>query len=337
MAVFIDRSFLLQISPKLKKFSQKKEDLYNFRCPFCGDSEKNKLKARGYVYRKKNGYFYMCHNCGISTTFYNLLDKVDSNLLKEYTLERYKNESGNNNVPQPDFKEFQTETPKFKKKLDIPSIESLPDGHFAKDYVLSRKIPKESLFELYFAEDFKNFVVGLGIQKDGLKENDPRLVIPFYNENKELICLQGRSLGESKLRYITVKITEDDYKIFGLDRINKEEMIYVVEGPIDSLFLKNALATADSNLSSIEKLFDRTKVTLVFDNEPRNKDICNTMEKAIENHFNVVIWPDMMEEYKDLNEMILGGFSPDEIQDIISKSTFVNLRAKMEFISWKKV
>ena len=337
MAVFIDRSFLLQISPKLKKFSQKKEDLYNFRCPFCGDSEKNKLKARGYVYRKKNGYFYMCHNCSISTTFYNLLDRVDPNLVKEYSLEKYKNDSGNKNSPVPDFKELQTEKPKFKKKLEIPTIESLPAGHFAKDYVLSRKIPNEFLSELYFAEDFKKFVESVGVEKDGLKEEDPRLVIPFYNEEKELICFQGRALGESKLRYITVKVTEDEYKVFGLDRINKEEMIYVVEGPIDSLFLNNALATADSNLSSIEKLFDRTKVTLVFDNEPRNKDICKTMEKAIENHFNVVIWPEMMEEYKDINEMILDGFSPDEIQDIISKCTFVNLRAKMEFIQWKKI
>jgi len=35
--------------------------------------------------------------------------------------------------------------------------------------------------------------------------------------------------------------------------------------------------------------------------------------------------------------MILTGFSPDEIQDFISKNTFINLRAKMEFVSWKKI
>jgi transcription elongation factor Elf1 len=337
MTIFIDRSFLLRVSPKLKKFSQKKEDLYNFRCPICGDSQKNKHKARGYIYRKKNGYFYMCHNCGISTTFYNFLDKVDPNLIQEYTLERYKNDSGNNNVPEPDFKEIKSDPPKFKQKLDIPSIESLPDGHFAKDYVIGRKIPESFYCDLYFTQDFKSFIESLNVVKDGLKEDDARLVIPFYNENKELICVQGRALGDSKLRYITVKLNDDTHKFFGLDKIDKDKMVYVVEGPIDSLFLENSIATADSNLSAAERVLDKSRFTLVFDNEPRNKEICKQMEKAIEEHFNIVIWPEMMEDYKDINEMITGGFSSDEIQDIISKSTFVNLRAKMEFINWKKV
>ena len=336
MSVYIDRTFLLRLSPKLNKFTQKKEDLYNFRCPLCGDSQKNKSKSRGYVYRKKNDYFYMCHNCGVSTTFYNLLDKVDPGLSKEYSLERYKDSASGNNYVKPNFEEFKTELPKFKKSLGIPSIKSLPKEHYAKVYVESRKIPEEFHSELYFAEDFKGFVDSLQIEKEGLKEDDPRLVIPFYDADKNLIAFQGRALGESKLRYITVKLSDDNSKVFGLDRINQEEMIYVVEGPIDSMFLENAVATADSNLSSISKLFDKTKVVLVYDNEPRNKDICKQIDKCIEEHYNVVIWPEYIEE-KDINDMVLTGFSPDEIQDIISKNTFVNLRAKMEFINWKKV
>jgi len=278
----------------------------------------------------------MCHNCGVSTTFYNLLDKVDPNLSKEYSLERYKDSASGNNYTKPNFEEFKTELPKFKKTLGIPSIKSLPKEHYAKVYVESRKIPEEFHSELYFAEDFKGFVESLQIEKEGLKEDDPRLVIPFYDADKNLIAFQGRALGESKLRYITVKLSDDNNKVFGLDRINQEETIYVVEGPIDSMFLENAVATADSNLSSISKLFDRSKVVLVYDNEPRNKDICKQIDKCIEEHYNVVIWPEYIEE-KDINDMVLNGFSPDEIQDIISKNTFVNLRAKMEFINWKKV
>jgi hypothetical protein len=109
-----------------------------------------------------------------------------------------------------------------------------------------------------------------------------------------------------------------------------------VEGPIDSMFLSNAVATADSNLESIVATLDKSKVVLVFDNEPRNKEIVSKINSAIDNHFNVVIWPEFIDS-KDINEMILDGFSPDEIQDIISKNTFVNLRAKMEFVNWKKV
>jgi len=337
MSVFIDRSFLLQVSPKLQRFTRKKDDLYNFRCPLCGDSHKNKTKSRGYVFRKKNDYFYMCHNCGISTTFYNFLKQVDPNLLKEYQLERYKNgETGNNNYPKPDFEEFKTEKPVFKKSLELPNIESLPEAHFAKVYVQQRRIPETLWSELYYAEDFAAFIQDLGIEKEGLHKEDKRLVIPFYNEKKELMAVQGRSLGESKLRYITLKLHDDNKKVYGLDRIDTDELVYVVEGPIDSMFLSNAVATADSNLESIVTTLDKSKVVLVFDNEPRNKEIVSKINSAIDNHFNVVIWPEFIDS-KDINEMILDGFSPDEIQDIISKNTFVNLRAKMEFVNWKKV
>lgn len=336
MSVFIDRAFLLRLSPKLQRFAQKKDDLYNFRCPLCGDSQKNKTKSRGYVYRKKNDYFYMCHNCGASTTFYNFLDKVDPSLTKEYALERYKNgETGNNNYKKPDFEEFKTEKPVFKKALDLPSIDSLPEAHFAKVYVKSRKIPEAFYSQLYYAEDFAAFIQSLGIQKELTKE-DKRLVIPFYDAEKNLIAVQGRALGESKLRYITIKTHEDNHKFFGLDRIDQDKMIYVVEGPIDSMFLDNAVATADSNLESITSIYDKSKITLVFDNEPRNREIIKKIDEAIEKHYNVVIWPEMIES-KDINDMVLEGFSPDEIQDIISKNTFVNLRAKAEFVNWKKV
>jgi transcription elongation factor Elf1 len=336
MSVFIDRAFLLRISPKLQRFTQKKDDLYNFRCPLCGDSQKNKTKSRGYVYRKKNDYFYMCHNCGASTSFYNFLDKVDPTLIKEYALERYKN--GDNNKSDhktPEFEEFKTEKPTFKKSLELPSIDSLPEAHFAKVYVQQRWIPKDFLPQLYYAEDFAAFIQSLGIEKE-LHKEDKRLVIPFYDKEKNLIAIQGRALGESKLRYITIKLHEDNHKFFGLDRIDEDKMIYVVEGPIDSMFLDNAVATADSNLESITSIYDKSKVTLIFDNEPRNKEIVKKIDEAIEKHYNVVIWPEMIES-KDINDMVREGFSPDEIQDIISKYTFVNLRAKAELVNWKKV
>ena len=336
MSVFIDRAFLLRISPKLQRFTQKKDDLYNFRCPLCGDSQKNKTKSRGYVYRKKNDYFYMCHNCGASTSFYNFLDKVDPTLIKEYALERYKN--GDNNKSDhktPDFEEFKTEKPVFKKSLGLPTIQSLPEAHFAKVYVQSRRIPETFHSQLYYAEDFAAFIQSLGIEKE-LHKEDKRLVIPFYDKEKNLIAIQGRALGESKLRYITIKLHEDNHKVFGMDRINEDETIYVVEGPIDSMFLENAVATADSNLESISSIYDKSKVTLVFDNEPRNKEIIKKIDEAIEKHYHVVIWPEMIES-KDINDMILDGFSPDEIQDIISKYTCVNLRAKAELVNWKKV
>jgi len=260
---------------------------------------------------------------------------VDESLIKEYQLERYRNGTERGNYSKPDFSEAK-EKPVFKERIRLESIESLPEEHFAKRYIKSRKIPVVFESQLYFAPDFKQFVETLGIEKETLHKDDQRLVIPFYDSKKNLIAIQGRALGKSELRYITIKLDDDFDKVFGLDRINQDEMIYVVEGPIDSMFLENAVATADANLESIIKLFDKSKVTLVFDNEPRNKQIVEKINLAIDNHFNVVIWPEFI-DCKDINEMVLDGFSPDEIQDIISKNTFVNLRAKMEFVNWKKV
>lgn len=337
MSVLTDRTFLLRVSPKLLKFKQKKEDLYNFRCPLCGDSQKNTTKTRGYIYRKKNDYFFMCHNCHASLSFYNFLDKVDPEITKEYSLERYKeNQSRGQNYKKPSFDEFKCK-PTFKKKnkIGLTSISELPDTHFAKEYCLNRKIPEDQLNNLYYSSDFKKYINELGITNDNLVDDDQRLVIPFYDRSGELIAIQGRSLRESPMRYVTIKVKEESRKFFGLDRIDEEKTIYVVEGPLDSLFLENCIATADSNLTSITDIYNKSQVVLVFDNEPRNKEIVSIMEKAIDNHYSVVIWPEMITK-KDINEMILDGLDSEDIMDIIEQNTFVNLRAKMELVSWKK-
>ena len=338
MSIYIDRTFLLRASAKLPKFAQKKTDLYNFRCPICGDSSKNKAKARGYVYAKKGNYFFMCHNCGASMNFYNFLDKVDPNLLKEYALERFKNgDDSKKTVSNTKIGVVKTSAPIFKKKLPLPSVASLPEEHYAKAYVQKRQIPESYWSSLYYAEDYKNFVeVQMEIEKDGLIEKDPRLVIPFYDEEKNLVAFQGRALAGSKLRYITVKMHDDGIKLFGLDVVDKELDVFVTEGPIDSMFIKNAVATADANLTNAAKYIDKSKLILVYDNEPRNVDICRHMEKAIEEHYRIVIWPEMIDE-KDINEMILNGYSSEELQDIMEKNTFQNLSAKLNFINWKKV
>ena len=272
---------------------------------------------------------------------YNFINLLDQSLVKEYSLERYTNgETGNQNYPKPEKPELKFDVPVFKNKrkvINLPKIIDLPMDHYAAKYCIGRKIPEATYDNLYYANDFKEFIDELIPEHDkDLKEDDPRLVIPFYDIDGTLLAVQGRSLRDSKIRYITIKLVEESIKIFGLNTVNKQEKIYVTEGPIDSLFLPNAVATADANLANAVNYIPREKLVLVFDNEPRNKDICKLMDKAIENHFAICIWPEMMQE-KDINDMVLSGFAPDEIVDIIDKNTFVNLRAKMEFIQWKKV
>jgi len=275
----------------------------------------------------------MCHNCGAGHTFYNFLKLVDPSLLKEYAYERFTNgETGNHNYPKPTFEEFKSQ-PAFnekptQKKIELDTIESLPESHYAKAYVKARKIPEKYFSELYFAPDFKMLVQSLGVENENLKEKDPRLIIPFYNENNELFAIQGRALSESKIRYITITLVENErvqgyMKFYGLNKLDRNKKVYVVEGPIDSMFLPNAIATADADLTRAAKL-ELTDFVLVYDNEPRNKDIVKQIGKAIASGYNVTLLPENIKQ-KDINDMILAGISPGEIVDLIDKFTFSNL------------
>ena len=86
----VDSKYIGLISSRLQKFKRVKADLYNFRCPLCGDSQKHKNKARGYVYPLKADMNFKCHNCGASTTFSNFLKSVDVTLHKQYIFEKFK-------------------------------------------------------------------------------------------------------------------------------------------------------------------------------------------------------------------------------------------------------
>jgi hypothetical protein len=260
---------------------------------------------------------------------------IDPPLLGQYALERYTNgETGNNNYPKPTFDEYKS-SPVFTKTFDLLNMNELDDDHIAKEYVLSRKIPKEYFSELYYAQDFKKLVESMGIEKKDLKENDSRLIIPFYDANKKLVCFQGRTLTNSKVKYITIVANEDSPKYFGLDQLDMNNRVYVLEGPIDSMFIPNSIATADSNLIRAKNL-NIPDMTLVYDNEPRNKDLVRQIREAIKLNFNVCLLPDRILE-KDINDHVLNGKSSSDIIAMIDEFTYDGLRAELEFMKWKKV
>lgn len=336
MSLFIDKKFVSLVSTKLERFQQKSEFLWNFRCPICGDSHKNKFKSRGYIYRRKSDLFFTCHNCGTSISFGNFLKSVDSSMYREYQMERYKCESAGN-VAKPDFS-FVMEKPVFEKKLKInlPSIEELDDKHTAKLYIRDRQIPKEKWNRIYYAENFSEFVTELLPDYDKTLYDEPRIVLPFYDENGDLLGFQGRAVLKSAVKYITIKTSDDNKKVYGLDCVDKSKAIYVLEGPIDSLFLDNAIAMMDASLYNAVLSVGNYDYVFIYDNEPRNADVCKHMLKTIQMDKKICIWPEHMKK-KDINEMVLSGYSPSQIQSIIDTNTFSGLRAMLEYSKWSKV
>lgn len=340
MALYIDKKYVNLVSSKLDRFVQKKQDLWNFRCPLCGDSKKNKLKARGFLYVKKNSIFFRCHNCSRSISLGSFLKEMDVQLYSEYRLDYYK-EGKHSNVAAPDILE-EAEREFKVGVMNIPCVHDLPQEHIAVKYAQERKIPKTQWKRLFYASDFKKFVEETftdGKTKEELekwRDNDIRLVIPFYDEKKNLIGAQGRTLINSKVRYITVKAFDSAKKLYGLEKVDFTKKIYVVEGPLDSLFLDNSLATMDSSLESIYSIIGDHDYVFVYDNEPRQKEVVKMMNKSVVKGHNVCIWPSWMQE-KDINDMVLAGNPPSTLQHIIDVHTYSGLRAKLEFEKWSKV
>ena len=316
----------MMLSPRLDKFKKVRDNLFNFRCPYCGDSRKSQSKARGYFYRKKNDYFYRCHNCGKGTTFGKVLEYIDIMMYKEYIMERYRGDA-----PKTEQPEFKFEAPKFKKidpKLEnLTPINKLNGGHPARQFVESRQIPEEFYSDLYLCSKFFEWAkIGTRVPR---RQDHPRLVIPFRDETGEVFAAQGRAFGKETPKYLTVKF-DDKPKIFGLDRVDFVKRYYVVEGPIDSMFLNNCLAVAGADF----RYLPPGDATIVLDNEPRSREIIKQMERLIHQEHELVIWPTTITQ-KDINDMVLAGVK--DIQTIIDNNTFSGLEATMKLAAWKRI
>jgi predicted RNA-binding Zn-ribbon protein involved in translation (DUF1610 family) len=320
----VDAKYIGLVSSRLKKFKRVKENLFNFRCPICGDSQKQKNKARGYIYPIKNNMNYKCHNCGASLSFNNFLKHVDTTLHKQYTLEKFKEgHTGRNFVVETPKLEFTK--PVFKKSIDLPKAST--DSR-AKEYLENRKIDPD---KFYFADKFMQWVNTQKQTFDTITRDECRIVIPMYDESKNLIGFQGRALEKSFTKYITVMLDEEAPKVYGLDSIDKTSPVYITEGPFDSTFIRNSIAMcgADVDISN----WGISNPVWVYDNEPRNREIVERIRKTIDGGNSIVIWPNNIEQ-KDVNDMVLAGH---DVMSMLELNTHSGLEAKIKFNNWKRV
>ena len=321
----IDSKYIGLVSSRLQKFKRVKPNLFNFRCPICGDSQKHKNKARGYFYQVKTNTNFKCHNCGASSSFNNFLKQIDSTLHKQYTMEKFKEgfAGGRNFVVDEPKLEFNK--PVFRKKLDLPKATEVP---IAKEYLEKRKLDPS---KFYFAYKFKEWANTQKQTFDTIGRDESRIIIPLHDTEKNLIGFQGRSLGPNSVKYITVMINEDAPKVYGLDKIDNEKPIYIIEGPFDATLVQNSVAMCGSDLDI--RSFGWSDCIYVYDNEPRNREIVNRIDKTINGGYKVVIWPTSIVE-KDINDMVLGGH---KIMSVLESNTYSGLQAKVKFNNWKKI
>jgi transcription elongation factor Elf1 len=334
---YIDVKFLNLLSTRLPKFKRKSENLFNFRCPHCGDSKKSSSKARGFVYQKKNDMFFKCHNCGVGQTLGNLIKFLDPTMYKEYVFERFKDGKVESDKPEFDFtpsKLLKTKTADEKQLDSLKRFDQLVITHPAKKFIFDRLIPKIHWDKFFFCPNFYEWTNSIVPNKfPSLSQDHPRVVIPFYDRAGKFFAFQGRAFGKEQPKYITIKFDETKQKIYGLDRINLNKPVMITEGPIDSLFLDNALALAGADaVVNIQ----HEQCTIIFDNEPRNEQIVNRMISAVDKKFNLVVWPESL-KYKDINDMIVAGNTSAQIESIIYRSTYCGLEALQHINKWKRI
>lgn len=340
MSLFIDLKYINRISNRLPLFKRKDDYLFNCRCIVCGDSEKKKNKARGFFYRKDNDMFYRCHNCGFSTTLGKFIEQVDTVAYKEYVMEKFVKKE---DKPEPKKEPNPAYAFDFKPDFDKPSrlidslmdrLDTLPDDHEVIQYVKRRMIPKEQFHRLYYVDDIRTLSQLNTKYTEALNIKQPRLALPFIKPDGQLTGLALRGIRGEKLRYINLIIKENVLQVFGLDTVDISKNVYVVEGPIDSLFLDNSIACIGTSFNKVDKI-GLTHFTMVFDNQPRNKEVCSLIHKQIKLGNDVCLWPDIIQE-KDINDMILSGLTKEDIIHIINENTYQGLSAELEFTRWRK-
>lgn len=343
--LYLEIKYARMVGQSIERWKVKRENPFhgNGRCPICGDSAVSKSKTRFHIIQHDDTLFVKCFNCDYSTNLLGFLKTYHHGLYSELLFERYRVD-GDKNEPiittKPKvFMEAPKTIPDRLFTLDLPLVSNLPENHHVRLYVASRKLPDypfmycEKFYEFssQFNEDLKEMRTG---------RDEPRLIIPFYDKQGNVFAYQGRDLsGKSQQKYITIVINTKFPKIFGLDRVDFNKPIKIVEGPIDSLFLDNCLAAVNASLVStatkllkgINKTLD---ITLVYDNECRNAEIVKMYEAAIKAGFKIVIWNTSTDKKEDINDLVLQG---KDVEKIIEKNTYSGLMAQLEFQRWKRI
>lgn len=352
--MWIEKKYIVLLGASLKLFKSVGQNTWNFRCPICHDSTKSSSKARGYILFGKGKFYSYCHNCHASLPFYAFLEKINPFLHADYLREKYAENprQGPVETVPPVIKKASTENTIL---LKLTKISRLKPNHPAKKFVMRRLIPAYWHSRLYYAPNFNKFANLLVDDKFDPKKGEPRLVIPMLDARKRLIGVQGRAIEpiEDRFRYMTCLIAPENARFVGLDLVNYGRPYYVFEGPIDAMFIDNSIAVCGGAIHSELKKHDISKknCVVVYDNEPRNKDIVKNMLKVARRGYKICVWPEQIEQ-KDINDMVcarVGTFPNDVmitetvrnvaeyIKEVIDKNTFEGLAAESRIMEWSRV
>lgn len=328
----IDENSIKRIQSHLEGF-HRANGHYNFRCPYCGDSAKSKLKKRGWLFDYNSKVYYKCFNCDKSTDYLHFL--------KDWFPEEYLRYLTDRAFINPTSIKIEKAAPTSKYKItremfsELEGVSDTITGNTAAEYLNKRKVNNRENF--FYTDNYGKLLRQLKLEtyQHEFDCNEERLLIPHFNRSGYLSFIQMRVLNNSKIRYRTYKVIEDEYKLWNVDQVNLNKRIYVTEGALDASFLQNAVAMSGSDAQLEKSILGTVKENLriILDNEPRSPVILQKYEKLILGGYNVFKWPSI--PHKDINDCILADFDITKyIYD--DKNYFKGLPGQFDFMNWKK-
>lgn len=270
-------------------------DYFNFRCNYCGDSQKSKYKKRGYIIKDAKGWYYKCHNCGQSAGIVWWMKTNFPVNFKHFIEGCVKNKREDEKTSlSVVYKNIKTEKKKaYDEKSITKTFKPILNYKNAVDYCEKRKIPKEVYSKWFYCETGKF---------------RGRLIIPFYNDKNRIHYYQGRAiLPGIEPRYDSRKGSNLN-SIYNYYLVNSDEWVTVLEGPIDATFVDNAIALTGVHKSFNDELMNKfTKKRYLLDNDTDGREKSLSLIMNGEKVFN---WKKFLKDYdcdtvKDVNEFII--------------------------------
>lgn len=302
--------------PEFKKF----DNTYNAGCPICKEGKSWGHKKRLYYYPQSNSFY--CFNCSRSWNALNWLCEA-CNLSPDDIYAEIKEKNISLDVTK------KISFSDSRKKIEIPSLPYDSINLF--DKVQKSFYEKTNFFFKEAYEYLEKRRLDIAVNKpqslylsltDFYHKN--RLCIPFQDRNKKIIFYQTRSLNKTLPKYLG-KVGSDK-SLFGIDRIDIDlDYIFIFEGPIDAMFVKNGVAAAGLTLNNLQKQqlneFPFHQKIWVLDNPKYDNASKNNMEKLIASNEKVFMWPSDM-QYKDFNDFVVDKKKSEVDYEIITNNVF---------------
>ncbi len=306
---------------------------YNSECPYCHEG-KSTGKKRRFFYIPEEDHLY-CHNCNVSVNGFDFVKEQTGMSLKDILAE---SELRTDTVE--DIIKRSSVYKKYNPKSLPDDCINLFDNNQISFYS-ANSVVKDAL------EFINKRRLSTAINKpkalwlsltDYTHKN--RVIFPFYSPNggSKIEFYQSRALyklDEDRAKYLSK--TNSDKGIFNIDKITPDiEFIFLQEGPIDAMFLRNSVALAGINpteeqIERLQMLFPMHSMVYVLDNQWVDSTAYDVTKTLLDRGESVFLWPKELSQYKDFNDLCIAQSIDEVPYKFIIKNTFKGMKGKLQY------